>query len=100
MIVGDEILVVNGKVVSELDMVYIETMLHDSKSLYITVRSLRTHRPQSSLNCDQADVYINDMVCPPPPSQSRITEQAIDSLIVPAPLGELAPVSCLFFSGF
>ncbi|XP_033741186.1 protein still life, isoform SIF type 1-like isoform X2 [Pecten maximus] len=84
LIIGDEILVINGKIVSELDMVYIEAMLHESMSLCLTVRSLRTQPPPTSVAVDPAD--INRMVCPPPPSQSRISEKSLGKLTVPAPV--------------
>ncbi|XP_021361265.1 protein still life, isoform SIF type 1-like [Mizuhopecten yessoensis] len=84
LIIGDEILVINGKIVSELDMVYIEAMLHESMSLCLTVRSLRTQPPPTSIAVDPAD--INRMVCPPPPSQSRISEKSLGKLTVPAPV--------------
>ena len=82
---GDEILVINGKVISELDMVYIETLLHESRTLFLTIRSFRTKPPVSDFITDHANTYIDNMVCPPPPSQPRITEKVIGDLIVPAP---------------
>ncbi|XP_050393235.1 protein still life, isoform SIF type 1 isoform X3 [Patella vulgata] len=86
LIVGDEILVINSKIVSELDMVYIETLLHESRTLFLTVRSFRTQPPTSDFITQHADAYISNMVCPPPPSQSRISEKIIGNLIVPAPV--------------
>ncbi|XP_041354996.1 protein still life, isoforms C/SIF type 2-like isoform X2 [Gigantopelta aegis] len=86
LLVGDEILVINGKVISELDMVYIETLLHESRTLFLTIRSFRTKPPVSDFITDHASTYIDSMVCPPPPSQPRITEKLIGDLIVPAPV--------------
>lgn len=36
---GDEILVIDGQVVADLDITYIESLLHDRSTLRITVRS-------------------------------------------------------------
>ena len=83
---GDEILVINGKVVSELDMVYVETLLQDSHSVTLTVRSLRT---------PPAGVAIETPVtCPPPPSQSRISENSIGNLKIPPPSGIVPSMFC------
>ncbi|CAG5118110.1 unnamed protein product, partial [Candidula unifasciata] len=85
LIVGDEIMVINGKIVSELDMVYIETLLHESRTLFLTVRSMRTQPPRSNFIQRHTDAYIDKMVVPPPPHQSRLSEKSIGNLIVPAP---------------
>ena len=78
---GDEILVINGKVVSELDMVFVETLLQDSHSVCLMVRSLQT---------PPAGVAIETPVtCPPPPSQSRISENSIGNLKIPPPSGRV-----------
>lgn len=83
---GDEILVINSKIVSDLDMVYIETLLHESKSLVVTVRSLRTNHCPAAVTGSQSE--ISNMMCPPPPSQSRIPEKVIENLTVPSPKGQ------------
>ena len=86
LVVGDEILVVSGKVVSELDMMYIENILVEAASICMTIRSCRTERPVNTTPLmEHADVYIDNMVCPPPPSQNRISDKIIDELIIPAP---------------
>ncbi|XP_012937622.1 protein still life, isoform SIF type 1 isoform X2 [Aplysia californica] len=85
LIVGDEVLVINSKIVSELDMVYIETLLHESRTLFLTVRSMRTQPPRSDFISQHTDAYINNMVVPPPPSQSRLSDKSLGNLIVPAP---------------
>ncbi len=83
---GDEILVINGKVVSDLDMVYVESMLAEANSLCLTIRSCRVDRPvNTTAMMEHADMYIENMVCPPPPSQARISDKTIGELIVPAP---------------
>ncbi|XP_071133546.1 protein still life, isoform SIF type 1-like isoform X4 [Mytilus edulis] len=81
LMVGDEILVINSKVVSELDMVYIENLLHTSQSLCCTIRSIHTQKSAPS----QKSGEIDNMMCPPPPSQSRISEDTLGHLIVPSP---------------
>lgn len=49
LIVGDEILCLNGKIVSELDMVFVETILYKMLTLTMTIRSCRTERPYNTL---------------------------------------------------
>ncbi|XP_064629838.1 protein still life, isoforms C/SIF type 2-like isoform X4 [Lineus longissimus] len=83
---GDEILVINGKIVSELDMVYIEGMFQERESVCLTVRSCRSQRPFSAAQQEHADKYIQNMVVPPPPSSSRLSDKTIGELIVPAPV--------------
>ena len=50
------------------------------------MRSSRTEPPDLT-NCvaKTTDDLIESMVCPPPPSDSALNEEAISSLIVPAP---------------
>ena len=38
---GDEILVLNGEVITNLDMVHIESVLHECDTLYVTIRSCK-----------------------------------------------------------
>ena len=79
-------LVINSKIVSELDMVYIETLLHESRSLFLTIRSMRTQPPRGGDFLQRhADAYISNMVVPPPPSQSRLSDRSLGNLIVPGP---------------
>ena len=83
---GDEILVINGKVIAELDMVYVENILQEMTSVTLTIRSCRIESPvNTTVLMEHADMYIDNMMCPPPPSQSRISDKVIDELIVPAP---------------
>ena len=91
LVVGDEILVINGRVVAELDMVYVEHVLNVDARVTMTVRSCRVARPSATNQLQEhADVYIDNMVCPPPPSQSRISDTTLETLVVPAPhWGEL-----------
>ena len=81
---------INSKVIAELDMVYVEGLLQDSDAIYMTVRSCRGEKPGvTTVQMEHADVYIENMMCPPPPMQSRISDKLIDQLIVPAPnIGE------------
>ena len=80
--IGDEVLVVNGKMVSELDMVYFEGLLQDFTSLCLTVRSCRVER---TIPVNVFQDHIENMVCPPPPMQSHVSDKVLGSLIVPAP---------------
>ena len=83
---GDEILVINSKVVAELDMVYVENIIQEATSVTLTIRSCRIDSPvNTTALMEHADMYIDNMMCPPPPSQSRISDKVIDELIVPAP---------------
>ena len=76
----------NGRVVAALDMVYVENLLHDEQRLTMTVRSCKLDRPSATNQLQEhADAYIDNMVCPPPPSQSRISEKVLEELVVPAP---------------
>ncbi len=86
LIPGDEIVVINGKVIAELDMVYVENLLQDSTTVTMTIRSCRTDCPvNTTALMEHADMYIENMMCPPPPSQARISDKVIGDLIVPAP---------------
>ena len=85
--VGDELLCIEGRVVCDLDMLFIENLLHTSTTLTLTVRSSRTVFAQTQAMMD-TNKYIDQLTCPPPPSQSRLTDDMIDMLIVPAPLSK------------
>ena len=77
---------INSRVVAQLDTVYVEGLLAESSRLCLTVRSCRPDRPPHTAPLlEQADVYIENMVCPPPPVQARLSDTVIDQLIVPAP---------------
>ncbi|KAG8196075.1 hypothetical protein JTE90_007815 [Oedothorax gibbosus] len=85
---GDEIMVINGAIVSDLDMMYIESVLQEEQSLCMMMRSSRTEPPD--LACAMrttTDDYIESLVCPPPPGDSVISsEDMIGKLIVPSPM--------------
>ena len=50
------------------------------------MRSSRTEPPDlTSCVAKTTDDMIESLVCPPPPSDSALNEEAISSLIVPAP---------------
>ena len=86
LITGDEILVINSKVVSDLDMVYVEGFLQEAQGVCLTIRSCRTEKPvNTTALMEHADAYIESMTCPPPPCQTRISDKVIGELIVPAP---------------
>ncbi|KAL3882118.1 hypothetical protein ACJMK2_028489, partial [Sinanodonta woodiana] len=93
LIIGDEILVLNGKVVSELDMVYVETILLESQSLCLTVRSLRSSPPPTAVTVQDTNKLIEKMTCPPPPSQPRISDKDLGTLVVPSPSGVISEES-------
>ena len=76
----------NGRMISELDMVYVENVLQEEDHVTMTVRSCRVDRPNTTnVMQEHADVYIENMMCPPPPSQSRISDKVIEDLVIPAP---------------
>ena len=55
-------------------------------SLCMMMRSSRTEPPDlTSCVAKTTDDMIESLVCPPPPSDSALNEEAISSLIVPAP---------------
>ncbi|GFW20588.1 protein still life, isoform SIF type 1 [Trichonephila clavipes] len=84
---GDEIMVINGAIVSDLDMMYIESVLQEELSLCMMMRSSRTEPPDlQGVVMRTTDDYIESLVCPPPPSDSAISDELIDKLIVPSPL--------------
>ena len=63
--VGDELLVLNGLMVSELDMVYIESVLESSESLSLTIRSCRCIDQamlRSSAHMEQPDEVLDAMI--------------------------------------
>ena len=52
----------------------------------MTIRSCRVECPvNTTAMMEHADMYIDNLMCPPPPSQTRISEKSISELIVPAP---------------
>ncbi|KAI1288249.1 Protein still life, isoforms C/SIF type 2 [Halotydeus destructor] len=90
---GDEILVINGAVVSDLDMMYIESVLQEEQSLCMVLRSCRTEPPELAIAVKSTDEYIESLVCPPPPSDGIISDEALDRLIVPSPWDSRAAVT-------
>ena len=106
---GDEIMVINGAIVSDLDMMFIESVLQEELTLCMMLRSARTGTSNSWSNKNnifcipKINFFITDppvisalasgrnvdmiesLVCPPPPTDNSINEDAISSLIVPAP---------------
>nr|XP_040575914.1 protein still life, isoform SIF type 1-like isoform X14 [Lepeophtheirus salmonis] len=85
IIKGDEIMVINGAIVSDLDMMFIESVLQEEISLCMMMRSSRTEPPDLTSVLKSTDDMIERLVCPPPPSDNAINEDIISSLIVPAP---------------
>lgn len=86
IIKGDEILVINGSIVSDLDMMYIESVLQEELSLCLMLRSARTEPPSIAAALAAADAAIAQLVCPPPPADPMVlTDDVLSHLIVPAP---------------
>ncbi|XP_067645366.1 protein still life, isoform SIF type 1 isoform X9 [Eurosta solidaginis] len=86
IIKGDEIIVINSAVVSDLDMMYLESVLQEEQSLLMTMRSSRTEAPDLSGILRVTDDMIDSLVCPPPPTDPPVmSEEMISGLIVPAP---------------
>ncbi|XP_075232912.1 guanine nucleotide exchange factor still life isoform X2 [Lycorma delicatula] len=87
IIKGDEIMVINGAIVSDLDMMYLESVLQEELSLCMMMRSSRTEPPDLAPGILRStDIEIESLVCPPPPSEPPvISEEMISGLIVPAP---------------
>lgn len=83
--VGDELLVINGRVVCDLDMLFIENLLRTASSVTLTIRSCRSVFAQTQAMVD-TNSFIDQMTCPPPPSQARLTDDALGNLIIPAPV--------------
>lgn len=82
---GDEIMVINGSIVSDLDMMYIESVLQEELSLCMMLRSCRLEPPEMGSIVRSTDEYIESLVCPPPPTDGAISEETIGKLIVPSP---------------
>nr|XP_033325968.1 protein still life, isoform SIF type 1 isoform X7 [Megalopta genalis] len=85
IIKGDEIMVINGAIVSDLDMMYLESVLQEEIGLCMMMRSSRTEPPDLTGIMRVTDDIIESLVCPPPPSDPPVSEEMISGLIVPAP---------------
>ncbi|XP_028901836.1 protein still life, isoforms C/SIF type 2 isoform X3 [Zeugodacus cucurbitae] len=86
IIKGDEIMVINAAIVSDLDMMYLESVLQEEQSLCMMMRSSRTEPPDLVGIMRVTDDMIDSLVCPPPPSDPPVmSEEMISGLIVPAP---------------
>ncbi|KAK8732086.1 hypothetical protein OTU49_007177 [Cherax quadricarinatus] len=85
IIKGDEIMVINGAIVSDLDMMYIESVLQEELALCLMMRSSRTEPPDLASLMKTTDEIIESLVCPPPPSEMSLNEEMISRMIVPAP---------------
>ncbi|XP_011865982.1 PREDICTED: protein still life, isoform SIF type 1 isoform X6 [Vollenhovia emeryi] len=86
IIKGDEIMIINGSVVSDLDMMYLESVLQEEVGLCMMMRSSRTEPPDLTGIMRVTDDIIDSLVCPPPPTDPPvISEEMISGLIVPAP---------------
>jgi len=88
---GDEIMVINGGIVSDLDMMYIESVFHEESCLSMMLRSCRTEAPEKASAVRSTDEYIESLVCPPPPTDGAISEEMLGKLIVPSPHWTTSP---------
>lgn len=88
---GDEIMVINGAIVSDLDMMYIESVLQEELSLCMMLRSCRSEAPEMAAAVRSTDEYIESLVCPPPPTDGAISEEMLGKLIVPSPHWTTSP---------
>lgn len=103
-------MVINGAIVSDLDMMYLESVLQEEQSLSMMMRwvnglyqlyqlfisnvnlncpnfrSSRTEPPDLGSIMRVTDDMIESLVCPPPPTDPPVmSEEMITGLIVPAP---------------
>lgn len=79
-------MVINGAIVSDLDMMYLESVLQEEVGLCMMMRSSRTEPPDLTGIMRVTDDIIESLVCPPPPTDPPvISEEMISGLIVPAP---------------
>ncbi|KAL5009978.1 hypothetical protein ScPMuIL_012283, partial [Solemya velum] len=85
LIIGDEILVINRRIVNELDMTSIEMLIQRTQSLLLTIRSLRQRPPPGSFIINDTEKLIEGISCPPPPSQPHLSDQELGQLMVPNP---------------
>ena len=88
IIKGDEIMVINSSIVSDLDMMYIESVLQEELCLCMMIRSSRIEPPSAATTASilRNTDDIESLVCPPPPTDPPvISEEMISGLIVPAP---------------
>lgn len=79
-------MVINGAIVSDLDMMHLESLLQEEFGLCMMMRSSRTEPPDLTGIMRVTDDIIESLVCPPPPTDPPvISEEMISGLIVPAP---------------
>lgn len=81
-------MVINSSIVSDLDMMYIESVLQEELCLCMMMRSSRIEPPNiaTTANILRNTDDIESLVCPPPPTDPPvISEEMISGLIVPAP---------------
>lgn len=115
ILVGDEILIINGQLIENLDLDRVNKIMREYKELRLTLKTSRTLNemeffnlacsnspskqqqtlltsshtvPKSADQLAQTEAIINQMICPPPPPSClsyKMNLKSIDSLIVPAP---------------
>ncbi len=59
IIKGDEIMVINGAIVSDLDMMFIESVLQEEISLCMMMRSSRTGGRQNTLGMGMIETFFS-----------------------------------------
>jgi len=74
--VGDELLVLNGLVISQLDMVYVEALLDELDAISMTVRSCRT----VDRSCPMLSSPPSDDLTDTPSTQSMWIQHSGNSL--------------------
>ncbi|PNF36611.1 hypothetical protein B7P43_G13341, partial [Cryptotermes secundus] len=79
IIKGDEIMVINGAIVSDLDMMYLESVLQEELALCMMMRSSRTEPPDLAGIMRATDDIIESLVCPPPPSEPPVISEEMIS---------------------
>jgi len=89
--IGDEILVLDGRIVSDLDFSTVQRTLSDHGSVCLTIRTSRINhiddRLSLHLHSPGGDTInnIETLVCPPPPPQQWIDDKTLGFLTIPAP---------------
>eukprot|EP00062_Callorhinchus_milii_P019658 gi/632974454/ref/XP_007903687.1/ PREDICTED: T-lymphoma invasion and metastasis-inducing protein 2 isoform X2 [Callorhinchus milii] len=80
--IGDEILIINGEVVADLQHTRIESLFAENH-LMLTVKRQSWELSQASHECN--DLLKHEPIAPRPPNQSKLLQEFIDSLLLPIP---------------
>ncbi|CAG2100434.1 unnamed protein product [Medioppia subpectinata] len=92
----DELVVINGALVHDLDMMFVESLLQEECNLCLMIRSARDNTQHNDDNgavvddqnvVETTDDMIESLVCPPPPEDANavtlINSEQLKDLIVP-----------------